>query len=138
MDLMARGDSATAILENLHMSSRDEGMELVASGGILEPGGDREHMWLSNLIVKADARRVSEHMRYLTPGSKSNLERLALLGRSDLRATASVTGRREVKILFDARTEVKNRRGGISTGHQIHIQSYIQITQRRQKCGNVR
>ncbi len=105
VDLMARGDSATAILENLHMSSRAAGMELVASGGIVEPGGDREHMWLSNLIVKADARRVSEHMRYLIPGSKSNLERLALLGRSDLRATASVTGRREVKILFDARTE---------------------------------
>jgi len=102
--LHARGDSATALLEHMHMAARDESLTLEAVGGGINIGREGEQLWLSSLDIKGDAGRLASHLVRFMPSRASALRRMALIGRAGIRAEMSVGSRRDAEVSLSAST----------------------------------
>ena len=102
--LDAHGDSTSATIPQLDMSTRDEALSLHAEGGAIDIGNPGEQIWLRQIALRADAGRLAEHLRRFMPAQGNALRKLELLGHADINANATLLSRSDLAASFSAFT----------------------------------
>ncbi|MBJ2184770.1 MAG: translocation/assembly module TamB domain-containing protein [Muribaculaceae bacterium] len=104
MHLDAHGDSATAMLERLSLSARDESFSVESEGGAINVGAENEQLWLSRLDVRADMPRLCAHLERISSRRNAALRRAAAAGHVRVHAYGSLSARSEAELSVDAHT----------------------------------
>ncbi|MDE6270511.1 MAG: AsmA-like C-terminal region-containing protein, partial [Muribaculaceae bacterium] len=104
MEISAHGDSTSAMLPIMNMSTRDGALAIQLDGGVLDFGRSTERIWLNNLRLRSYAPTLVSHISKLMSSRPRVLDRLALLGKTDIEAQASINGRSDLAVNFSANT----------------------------------
>lgn len=121
LHITANGDSSDIMLPDLRLSSRDESLSLQIHGGAMNLGRPGEQIRLERLDLRADANRLCSHLAHFMPERGRMLRRVALLGKADIHADATLRERSSLSAGISAFTSAGRLHAG---GHATSADSF--------------